>query len=136
LLPAAIDLDQGVCGDDEFSHDGGDGDFGGFSGGDELLVLCFEVGIEAGGDERRRGTADDYAFPSRVDQASHLSTRQYARLVDEWVEAVGLRRAEYGTHSLRRAKASMIYKATGNLRAIQILLDHTKIDCSIPRRRH
>jgi integrase len=81
--------------------------------------------------ERRGGTAHDYAFPSRIDHNGHLSTRQYARLVDEWVEAVGLRRAEYGTHSLRRTKASMIYKATGNLRAIQILLGHTKIENTV-----
>lgn len=81
--------------------------------------------------ERRGGTVHDYAFPSRVDHAGHLSTRQYARLVDEWVVAVGLRRAEYGTHSLRRTKASMIYKATGNLRAIQILLGHTKIENTV-----
>jgi integrase len=52
-------------------------------------------------------------------------------LVDEWVTAIGLRRAEYGTHSLRRTKASMIYKATGNLRAIQILLGHTKIENTV-----
>lgn len=81
--------------------------------------------------ERRGGAVHDYAFPSRVDHAGHLSTRQYARLVDEWVDAVGLRRAEYGTHSLRRTKASMIYKATGNLRAIQILLGHTKIENTV-----
>ena len=81
--------------------------------------------------ERRGGTVHDYAFPSRVDHTNHLSTRQYARLVDEWVDAVGLRRAEYGTHSLRRTKASMIYKATGNLRAIQILLGHTKIENTV-----
>lgn len=81
--------------------------------------------------ERRGGTIHDYAFPSRVDHAGHLSTRQYARLVDEWVVAAGLRRAEYGTHSLRRTKASMIYKATGNLRAIQILLGHTKIENTV-----
>jgi integrase len=81
--------------------------------------------------ERRGGSVHDYAFPSRVDHAGHLSTRQYARLVDEWVDAVGLRRAEYGTHSLRRTKASMIYKATGNLRAIQILLGHTKIENTV-----
>lgn len=81
--------------------------------------------------ERRGGTIDDYAFPSRVDHAGHLSTRQYARLVDEWVTAIGLRRAEYGTHSMRRTKASMIYKATGNLRAIQILLGHTKIENTV-----
>ncbi|MER8581098.1 tyrosine-type recombinase/integrase [Mesorhizobium sp. M1423] len=78
--------------------------------------------------ERRGGTVDDFAFPSRVDHAGHLSTRQYARLVEEWVSAIGLRSEDYGTHSLRRTKASIIYKATGNLRAIQILLGHTKIE--------
>lgn len=81
--------------------------------------------------ECRGGNAQDYAFPSRIDRAGHLSTRQYARLVDEWVDAIGLRRAEYGTHSLRRTKAPMIYKATGNLRAIQILLGHTKIENTV-----
>ena len=81
--------------------------------------------------QRRGGTVDDYAFPSRVDQTDHLSTRQYARLVDEWVTAIGLRREDYGTHSLRRTKAAMIYKATGNLRAIQILLGHTKIENTV-----
>ena len=69
--------------------------------------------------------------PSRIDHAGHLSTRQYARLVDEWVTAIGLRRAEYGTHSLRRTKAAMIYRATGNLIAIQILLGHTKIENTV-----
>lgn len=81
--------------------------------------------------ERRGGTLDDYVFPSRVDHAAHLSTRQYARLVDEWVTGIGLRREEYGTHSLRRTKASIIYKATGNLRAVQILLGHTKIENTV-----
>ena len=81
--------------------------------------------------ERRGGTLEDYTFPSRVNHEGHLSTRQYARLVDEWVTAIGLRRAEYGTHSLRRTKASMIYKATGNLRAIEILLGHTKIENTV-----
>jgi integrase len=81
--------------------------------------------------ERRGGSIDDYAFPSRVDREGHLSTRQYARLVDEWVTAIGLRPEEYGTHSLRRTKAALIYKATGNLRAIQILLGHTKIENTV-----
>ncbi len=81
--------------------------------------------------QRRGGTVDDYAFPSRIDHAEHLSTRQYARLVDEWVTAIGFRREDYGTHSLRRTKAAMIYKATGNLRAIQILLGHTKIENTV-----
>ena len=81
--------------------------------------------------ERRGGTIDDYVFPSRVDRTGHLSTPQYARLVDERVTAIGLRRAEYGTHSLRRTKAAMIYRATGNIRAIQILLGHTKIENTV-----
>jgi site-specific recombinase XerC len=68
-----------------------------------------------------------------VDYLGHLSTRQYARLLDEWVTTVGLDRREYGTHSMRRTKALLICKATGNLRAIQILLGHTtlKTPCAI-----
>jgi site-specific recombinase XerC len=81
--------------------------------------------------DRRGGTLHDYVFPSRIDHADHLSTRQYARLVDEWAVGVGLRREEYGTHSLRRTKASIIYKATGNLRAVQILLGRTKIENTV-----
>jgi integrase len=81
--------------------------------------------------ERRRGTIHDFAFPSRIDYLGHLSTRQYARLVDEWVSTVGLDKREYGTHSLRRTKASLIYKATGNLRAVQILLGHTNIENTV-----
>jgi site-specific recombinase XerC len=81
--------------------------------------------------ERRNGGLDDYTFPSRIDHKAHLSTRQYARLVDEWVTGIGLRREDYGTHSLRRTKASIIYKQTGNLRAVQILLGHTKIESTV-----
>ena len=69
--------------------------------------------------------------PGWIDHSGHMSTRQYARLVDEWVTAVGLRCEDYGTHSLRRTKASIIYKATGNLRAVQILLGHTKIENTV-----
>ena len=81
--------------------------------------------------ERRGGAVDDFAFPSRINRSGPMSTRQYARLVDEWVSAIGLRYEEYGTHSLRRTKASIIYKATGNLRAVQLLLGHTKIDNTV-----
>lgn len=81
--------------------------------------------------ERRGGSLDDFVFSSRIDHADHLSTRHYARLVDEWVTGIGLPRAEYGTHSLRRTKASIIYKATGNLRAVQILLGHSKIENTV-----
>lgn len=79
----------------------------------------------------RQGTVTDFLFPSRVDCLGHLSTRQYARLVSEWVRAIGLNDWEYGTHSLRRTKASLIYKKTGNLRAVQILLGHSKIESTI-----
>ena len=81
--------------------------------------------------ERRGGAVDDFAFPSRIDHAAHISTRQYARLVDEWVVGIGLHAEDYGTHSLRRTKASIIYKRTGNLRAVQILLGHTKIESTV-----
>ena len=81
--------------------------------------------------ELRGGSLEDYAFPSRADHTAHISTRQYARLVDEWVTAIGLPSEDYGTHSLRRTKASIIYKATGNLRAVQILLGHTKIESTV-----
>ena len=74
---------------------------------------------------------DDWLFLSRSKTAAHLSTRQYARLVDEWVTGIGLRREDYGTHSLRRTKASLIYKRTGNLRAVQILLGHTKLESTV-----
>ena len=77
--------------------------------------------------QRRGGTILDFVFPSRIDYMGHLSTRQYARLDDEWIATIGLDCREYGTHSMRRTKASLIYKATGNLRAVQILLGHTNI---------
>ena len=79
----------------------------------------------------RGASTENFLFPSRIDYLGHLSTRQYARLVDEWVSAIGLNVAEYCTHSLRRTKASLIYKATGNLRAVQILLGHCKIDHTV-----
>ena len=66
--------------------------------------------------EHRGGTLDDFVFPSRIDHTDHLSTRQYARLVDDWVTGIGSRREDHATHSLRRTKASIIYKRTGNLR--------------------
>ena len=81
--------------------------------------------------ERRGGALEDFAFPSRIAHSDHLGTRQYARLVDEGVSGIGLRSDDYGTHSLRRTKASIIYKQTGNLRAVQILLGHTKIESTV-----
>ncbi len=76
---------------------------------------------------------DDFLFKSRVHASPHLSTRQYARIVDSWVEEIGLDPAAYGTHSMRRTKPSLIYRRTKNLRAVQLLLGHTKLDY-LPRR--
>ena len=73
----------------------------------------------------------DYLFPSRVHDCLHLSTRQYARIVNQWVESIGLDPHKYGTHSLRRTKAALIYKKTGNLRAVQLLLGHTKLESTV-----
>lgn len=80
---------------------------------------------------RRGGCILDFVFPSRVNERGHLSTRQYARIVDEWVSTVGLDKREFGTHSMRRTKASIIYKSTGNLRAVQILLGHSNIQNTV-----
>ena len=71
--------------------------------------------------KRRGGTLNDFVFPSRNDYMAHMSRRQYACLVHEWVVGISLTPQDYGTHSLRRTRASIIYNATGNLRAVQIL---------------
>ena len=73
----------------------------------------------------------DFIFPSRIDKGSHLSTRQYARIVDRWVSEIGLDTSQYGTHSLRRTKASLIYRKTKNLRAVQLLLGHTSLESTV-----
>ena len=72
-----------------------------------------------------------YLFPSRFRALPHLSTRQYARIVHAWVESAGLDSSAYGTHSMRRTKAAQIYKKTGNLRAVQLLLGHTKLESTV-----
>lgn len=81
--------------------------------------------------DAKRWTAADWLFPSRSRKGSHVSTRQYGRLVDSWVALVGLNPADYGTHSLRRTKVSLVYKRTGNLRACQLLLGHTKLGSTV-----
>jgi integrase len=75
--------------------------------------------------------SDGYLFPSRVHTSPHLSTRQYARIVNGWVQEIGLDAAAYGTHSMRRTKASLIYRRTKNLRAVQLLLGHTKLESTV-----
>jgi len=73
----------------------------------------------------------DYLFPSRISSSPHLSTRQYARIVERWVSEIGLDSGLYGTHSLRRTKPTLIYKRTRNLRAVQLLLGHTKLESAV-----
>jgi integrase len=74
---------------------------------------------------------EDYLFPSRLRASPHLSTRQYARIVRGWVREIGLNPAGYGTHTLRRTKASLIYRRTKNLRAVQLLLGHSKLESTV-----
>lgn len=74
---------------------------------------------------------DGYLFPSRISSSHHISTRQYARLLGEWVKCIGLDPAAYGTHSLRRTKATLIYRRTHNLRAVQLLLGHAKLESTV-----
>lgn len=78
---------------------------------------------------RRRN--DDFLFPSRARRSPHISTRQYARIVKAWVTTIGLDPTLYGTHTLRRTKASLIYRRTKNLRAVQLLLGHTKLESTV-----
>jgi len=73
----------------------------------------------------------EYLFPSRIKGQSHISTRQYARLVHAWVTSAGLDSIAYGTHTMRRTKAAQIYRKTGNLRAVQLLLGHTKLESTV-----
>jgi len=73
----------------------------------------------------------EYLWPGRFHERLHISTRQYARILREWVTSIGLEPTAYGTHSMRRTKVTQIYKKTGNLRACQLLLGHTKMDSTV-----
>ena len=75
--------------------------------------------------------ACSFMFPSRFHDRPHISTRQHGRLVHDWVSSIGLEPSGYGTHSLRRTKTAEIYRKTGNLRAVQRLLGHTKVDSTV-----
>jgi len=75
--------------------------------------------------------SENYLFPSRIHNSPHLGTRQYARILDGWLAAIGLDPAGYGTHSMRRTKASLIYRRTKNLRAVQLLLGHTRVESTV-----
>lgn len=92
--------------------------------------------------EQTREAVDDYIkaagkkpgeflFASRRNRERCMTTRQYARLVSEWIASIGLDPHFFGTHSLRRTKATLIYRRTGNLRAVQLLLGHTKLESTV-----
>ncbi len=74
---------------------------------------------------------DDFLFPSRVRDAPHIGTRQYARILNSWIEEIGLDPTAYGTHTIRRTKASLIYRRTKNIRAVQLLLGHSKLESTV-----
>ena len=73
----------------------------------------------------------DYLFSSRVQGSPHISTRQYSRIVQKWIDSIGLDPSAYATHSMRRTKAALIYRRTKNLRAVQLLLGHTKLESTV-----
>jgi integrase len=75
--------------------------------------------------------SEDFLFPSRIHDSPYITTRQYPRIVGKWVGSIGLNPADYGTHSFRRTKASLIYRQTKNLRAVQLLLGHTKLESTV-----
>jgi integrase len=92
--------------------------------------------------EQTRQAVDDYLkasnkklgeflFTGRSGAERGMTTRQYARLVSQWIASVGLDPKLFGTHSLRRTEATLIYRRTGNLRAVQLLLGHTKIESTV-----
>jgi integrase len=81
--------------------------------------------------KQARLSANDFLFKSRFKSSEHLSTRQYGRIVEGWVRQIGLDPSCYGTHSMRRTKATLIYRRTHNLRAVQLLLGHSKVESTV-----
>lgn len=81
--------------------------------------------------DHRKLTSCQHLFPSRVIGTGHLSTRQYARILSGWVKSIGLDATAYGTHTMRRTNATLIYRRTKNLRAVQLLLGHTKLESTV-----
>jgi len=75
--------------------------------------------------------SEDFLFPSRLNGSPHLGTRQYARILGQWVDELGLDPSAYATHSMRRTKATLIYRRTKNLRAVQLLLGHSKLESAV-----
>jgi site-specific recombinase XerD len=78
-----------------------------------------------------RAQGSQFLFPSRSKAKGHITTRQYSRIVSNWIESIGLEPSAYGTHTMRRTKAAQIYKRIGNLRAVQLLLGHVKLESTV-----
>ena len=81
--------------------------------------------LEDGGDDVRVFDACN-----RSEFAAALGASLYVN-GDKWVQEIGLDPSECGTHSLRRTKPTLIYQQTKNLRAVQLLLGHTKLESTI-----
>lgn len=81
--------------------------------------------------EKAHLKSEQYLFPSRLADSPHVSTRQYARIVHHWIAAAGLDSTAYGTHTMRRTKATLIYKRTKNIRAVQLLLGHSRLESTV-----
>lgn len=81
--------------------------------------------------KEKRLTPEAFLFPSRVHASAHIGTRQYARIVHHWASEIGLETHDYGTHTMRRTKASLVYRRTRNLRAVQLLLGHSKLESTV-----
>lgn len=80
---------------------------------------------------RKRLSLEAYLFPSRTHSSGHIGTRQYSRIVHHWATEIGLDTHAYGTHSMRRTKAALVYRRTRNLRAVQLLLGHSKLESTV-----
>ena len=81
--------------------------------------------------EQAHLAGQDFLFPSRIRASQHLSTRQYSRMLNSWMASIGRDPTAYGTHSMRRTKATLLYRRTKNLRAIQLLLGHSKLESTV-----
>ena len=80
---------------------------------------------------KKEKVPSDFLFTGRRGNDRCLTTRQYARLLSDWIALIGLDPSLFGTHSIRRTKATLIYRKTGNLRAVQLLLGHTKVESTV-----
>jgi len=81
--------------------------------------------------KKQKLTLSDFIFRSRQGFQKHLSRRQYSRIIKDWVSSIGLNPDDFGTHSMRRTKVSLLYHKTGNLRAVQLLLGHKSLESTV-----